>query len=458
MQFPIFKTTCIMKNYFLLTVSFLCLRITHAQNLGQQLDSVINVYYQQGRFNGSVLVAKKNVVLLEKGYGIKDASKQTMNNANTLYQAGSVTKQFTAAIILKLQQMKKLSVNDKLNKYFTELKWADSVTIENLVTHTAGIFNYTNNTGFMLNKATLPATQKDILALFKDKPLEFAPGTKYSYSNSGYMLLGYIIEKVTRKPYTQVVREYIFTPARMVHTGFDFKNKRDNNKATGYNALSKKETLPAGIVDSTVSFAAGAIFSTIGDLYLWDQLLYTNTLLSKTSLAHAFTPYKTFGYGYGWLIDSVAGRKIVQHSGGIFGFSSFILRNITDSSVVILLDNKSSAGLAEMAANLNAVVNNIPFAPATQKNEIILPDSVLQQYAGEYELAANFIIKITVENGTLKAQATNQPMFELFATRQDYFFLKAVRAEVEFLRDTNSKVEKLVLHQGGRDTPGKKIK
>ena len=179
------------------------------QNLGDNLDSMANLYAQLKNFNGSVLVAQKGTILLQKGYGYKDVTQKTRVDANSLYQYGSVTKEFTATLIMYLQEKGKLTLQDKLSKYFPELPFADSVTIYHLLTHTSGIYNYTRDGDFMKSEAVKPATKEKIFALFKSKPLEFTPGSKFSYSNSGYSILGYIIEKATVKPYESLMREII---------------------------------------------------------------------------------------------------------------------------------------------------------------------------------------------------------------------------------------------------------
>jgi CubicO group peptidase (beta-lactamase class C family) len=268
-----------MKKLFLL-ITLMCFgHFIFAQ--GDKIDTLLSTYAKLHKFNGAALVAKNGVILLNKGYGYRDATLKTPNDEHTIFQLGSITKQFTSAIILKLQEEKKLSVSDKLGKYFPGYPKGDSITIRQLLTHTSGIFNYTNNGEFMKNEITKPATREKMLALFKDKPLDFSPGTGWNYSNSGYLLLGYIIEDVTKMTYEQAVRKYIFTPLRMTHSGFDFTDLKTKEKATGYFNLDQKENTAAPIVDSSVSFSAGAIYSTTGDLFLWHKALQTNTILSK---------------------------------------------------------------------------------------------------------------------------------------------------------------------------------
>ncbi|HEY1056969.1 MAG TPA: serine hydrolase domain-containing protein, partial [Emticicia sp.] len=205
-----------------------------AQNVSQKLDELMSAYAKNKEFNGTVLVAQQGKILLEKGYGFQNLEKQLNNTPFTLYPIASITKTFTATLILKLAERKQLSVQDKLSKYFPYYPKGDSITIENLLTHTSGIFNYTEDNDFMYNESGKHATEQRILSLFKDKPLDFSPGTGWNYSNSGYGLLGYIIEKVTQMSYYSAVRKYLFEPAGMVNSGFDFVGLPTGRKATGY--------------------------------------------------------------------------------------------------------------------------------------------------------------------------------------------------------------------------------
>jgi CubicO group peptidase (beta-lactamase class C family) len=428
-----------------------------AQNITKKLDELVSAYTNNESFNGSVLVAQKGVILLQKGYGYKNAAKKEMNDGNTIYQIGSITKQFTSAVILRLQEKKKLSVHDKLSKYFPALPFADSVNIENLLTHTSGIYNYTNNADFMKTEAVKPTSQEKLFALFKDKPLEFEPGSKFSYSNSGYILLGYIIEKVTGKPYEKVIHEMIFTPLQMSHSGFDFAALSSPNRATGYFSLSKTDNTPATIVDSSASFAAGAIYTTVGDLYKWDRSLYTEKIISKASLKDAYTPRKD-KYGFGWSIDTAYAKPVYKHGGGIFGFSTDILRSPEEDICIILFDNKGDGSLEKIAEGLNAILHNKPYEIPKEKIVIAVDSSVLKQYVGEYELAPNFILAITLEEGKFMVQATGQGKAELFAEKENFFFLKVADVQVEFTKNADGKTDKLILHQGGRVTPAKRIK
>jgi CubicO group peptidase (beta-lactamase class C family) len=428
-----------------------------AQTPAEKADALMTAYAQQYKFNGSVLVAQHGKVILEKGYGFKDAKDGTLNDANTIYQIGSITKQFTATVILKLQEQQKLNVKDKLSKYFPGYAKGDSITIENLLTHTSGIYNYTNDGRFMNNSATKPSTQEKMLALFKDKPLDFSPGTRWSYSNSGYTLLGYIIEKVAGLPYEKAVRNYIFQPLGMTHSGFDFTHLTSSDKATGYFVYIEKSKLPANLVDSSVSYAAGAIYTTVGDLYKWHKGLLTSKIIGQASLQKAYTPFKN-NYGYGWGIDSLFGKRIIAHGGGIFGFNTNIARITEDDVCIVLLNNAGNPLLQEITNKLLAILYNKPYEVPKAKKEITVPQTVLQQYVGEYEMAKAVVVKFFIDNGVFKTQITGQPAFELYAEAEDKFFLKVVEASIVFFKNSDGKYDKCILYQNGAERVCTRIK
>ena len=293
--------------------------------------------------------------------------------------------------------------------------------------------------------------------LFADSTLQFKPGEKFAYSNSGYILLGYIIENVAGRSYFQVVRENIFEPLKMEHSGFNFGSLDNPDKAKGYFLLTSKTNMPAPVVDSSAAHAAGAIYTTVGDLYKWDRALYTGKLISRSSLQMAFTPFKG-SYAFGWAIDSAWGKKLVYHTGGIYGFSSIIVRVPEDETCIIIFDNHGSPSLEKMAEGLNAIVQNKPYELPKSRPEIEVSADILRQYIGEYELTPTFILTVTFEAGQLMTQATGQGKVPIFAEKENFFFLKAVDAQLEFIKGADGKIEKLILYQNGRTIPAKKIK
>ena len=425
------------------------------QHLPARLDSLMDAYAKVLGFNGTVFAATKGTVVFEKGYGYKNKSTNARNDSNTIFQIGSITKQFTSAIILQLLEQNKLSLQDSLTKYIPDYPNGNKITIEHLLTHTAGVYNYTNDAVFMVNASTHPISRDSLINRFKYKPLDFQPGEKFNYSNSGYILLGYIIEKVTGQSYFEVVRQRIFQPLHMDHSGFDFTHLNSPDKAIGY--TSPASTTPANIVDSSVSFAAGAIYTTVGDLYKWDRALRAGRIISPASQERAYTPHLA-QYGYGWMIGTVDGKKVVEHGGGITGFVSEIRRLPEDETCIVVLDNQpNEANPSQIAQDIAATLIGKAVTLPETKVAITVDTTILHQYVGLYQLSPTFSIAVTLDGGRLYGQATGQGKFELFAEKKDGFFLKVVQAKVEFVRGADDKVEKLILHQNGQDIPGKRL-
>jgi CubicO group peptidase (beta-lactamase class C family) len=444
------------KTLLSLLLSFLSITLL-AQSKEEKLNELLSAYSKLNEFNGVALVSENGKILLNKGYGYKNVEAQEPNNEQTIFQIGSITKQFTSTIILKLEEEGKLSTSDKISKYFPDFPNGNEITVFNLLTHTSGIANYTNDVEFMKSEAVKPTTESKILALFKDKKLDFEPNTKYRYSNSGYMLLGYIIQKVTGKSYENVVREYIFGPLQMTHSGFDFVHLNDPNKATGYFSIDGKNSTISTLVDSSVSFSAGAIYTTTADLYKWHNGISGNDIVKRTSIEKAFTPFKN-KYGFGWNIDSLNGKRAVMHGGGIFGFNANFARIEQDNISIVLLNNVGNPKLSDITKDIFAILYEKPYKIPEGKKEIKVSEDILRKYVGTYEIVPQFKIDIMVENGKLQAQATGQPKFELFAQKDNYFFVKVVEAEVEFMSNDKGEVELLNLYQGGKKMPAKKIK
>ncbi len=445
-----------MKSLYAVVFAMVLTNIIFAQNNKvKTIDSIISVYNKQGMFNGAVLVTQYGRPLFTKGYGYRDAAKKQMNDTNTVFQIGSITKTFTATMVLMLQEQGKLDVKDKLEKYMPDYPDADKITIENLLTHTSGIYNYTEDTVFANKGLFAPKSRKEMIAVFKDKLTGIDPGNIFSYSNSNYILLGYIIEDITRKPYYTALREMILQPLDMRNTGCDFAGLKNKYKAIGYFSMEDNNSIKAPLVDSSVSYAAGCIYTTAGDLLKWANAVQKEQLLSKESWAKATTEYKQH-YGYGWMIGEAIGKKSIGHNGGVHGFVANMFMTKEDGHTVILLSNVMDNDLAPVRRNITAIVNDMPYDLPEFRKDIKLPVTLLREYVGIYELAPNFLINITLEGDKLFAQATGQTKLRIYAERKDFFFLKLVDAQISFGRDAAGKVEKLSLRQGGRIVPGKK--
>ncbi len=443
-----------MGKYFLFISAIILFNACSGQD-SSKLEELMETYTKQHKFNGVVLVAHRGKILLDRGYGLRNAGDNTSNDKNSIFQIGSITKQFTATLILKLQEENKLNVKDKLSKYFPDYPKGDSITVEQLLTHTSGIYSYTSDQAFMSSEVSKPADRKKMMTLFKDKPLQFSPGTQWQYSNSAYSLLGYIIEDVAKMPYEQAIRRYIFTPLHMENSGFDFTHLDNRNKATGYFRLTADKNTPAPIVDSSVSYSAGAIYSTTNDLYKWCQSLQADAIITKVSKETAYTPVKN-NYGYGWGIDSIAGKRTVGHGGGIHGFNSNMVSMPDDNTCVILLANVANPHLDKITKSIFAILYDKPYELPQEKIAISLSEEILKQYTGIYEVSPELVITVTLENGKLIGKPEGQEALQLHAEKEDQFFLKEVEAQIKFTRNEKKEVSGMTLLQNGKEKSGRK--
>ncbi|MBS1598556.1 MAG: beta-lactamase family protein [Bacteroidetes bacterium] len=333
------------------------------QDLSKKLDNYLSATNRRNKFNGTALIAYKNEIILYKGYGFKNKERKILNDTATIYRIGSITKSFTAATILNLYDKGLLSLDDPLNKYIPDYPSGNKITIRNLLTHTSGIPEYLFAKGYDKEDFSKPISIERLISFFKNGPLIFKPGEKMSYSNSNYILLAYTIEVITHKKYELVVRNVVLDPLQMNHSGFDFKNLADTNKAFGYNNIFKRNGSIQFVSDSSHEVGGGSIYSTAMDLYKWDRSFYSNKILRHQTYEQVITPFKDH-YGYGWFVDTAYGRLNVFHGGGIPGFVSHIQRFPIDNLCIILLSNNSYCDLNEMGNKLAAIIFDIPFEKA----------------------------------------------------------------------------------------------
>lgn len=570
-----------------LSVMLLISTAAIGQSKSEEIDALLNQYLSYGKFNGSALVAKDGEVILKKGYGMANMEWDIPNSPNTKHRLGSITKQFTAMLILQLAADGKLDLQAPITTYLPEYPktTGDQITTHHLLTHTAGIPNYTSFPKFFEEDSRDPYSPEEFTKKFQDMELEFTPGERFNYSNSGYFLLGLLVEKLSGKTYEEMLTEHIFSPLGMKDSGFDHHSNILKNRATGYEK-NGSEFINAPYLDMSIPYAAGSLYSTVEDLYLWDQALYTNKLLPQKYMDMYFKPYTpafgSFHYAYGWMTgyealgntkDSIA---VISHGGGINGFNTQISRSPSDRSLIVLLNNTGGAPLGQITQAILGIINdksyNLPkaslaskvlevietagidagvafyeknkdnqdfdvnenemnqagykllrsnktreaiqvfklnvdaypnsanvydsYAEALMKSgdnkgaienytktvemnpgninaidmlkklgvdtsnftkEFEVPEALLESYLGVYELMPTFKITITKDGKQLKAQATGQPSFNIFAKSKDTFYLKEVAAQIQFIKDENGNTESLTLFQNGQEMNGMKV-
>jgi len=414
-----------------------------------RMDEVVQTYVRDNTFMGAVLVARGSDVILSKGYGSANLEWNIPNTPATKFRLGSITKQFTAASILLLEERGKLKLDDPIKKYVPDAPAAwDAITIFNLLTHTSGIPNFTGLPEYKsLQLVDTPVVKT--IATVRDKPLDFVPGEKMSYSNSGYIVLGYVIERITGGSYEKFVTDNIFTPLGMKDSGYDSNTAIIPRRAAGYTP-SPTGRVNAGFVHMSIPYAAGALYSTSEDLLRWEQGLFGGKLISAASLAKMTTPFKS-DYALGVMVQTAGGRKVVQHGGGIERFNTFLAYYPDDKLTVAVLANLNGQAPDQIAAKLATLAHGGVVQTTAERKEIALPVTTLSKYVGTYELAPGVNMMVRLAGDQLTTQLTGQPQLPMFAESETKFFLRVVDAQVEFFTDATGAVTHAVMYQNGRE-------
>jgi CubicO group peptidase (beta-lactamase class C family) len=334
-------------------------RASLADDVEVKLKDQMAALAKNDSFSGVVLVMKAGRPLLREAYGQANYELDVPNTVETKFRLGSITKQFTAMAIMILAERGTLSVEDPISKHLesTPSAW-DKITIRHLLTHTSGIPSYTGFPQMMSRTVRLPATVEEIIGTFREKTLEFEPGEKFTYSNSGYIVLGKIVERASGQDYESFLRQNICQPLEMKDTGYDQNMAILPRRAAGY-ARVLGVLANAPYIDMTWPHAAGALYSTVDDLARWDQALAAGKLIGADSYQTMFTPVKG-SYAFGWFVREREGHKEIGHGGGIHGFSSSILRYPDDKLCVIVLNNVVPTRSEQIGRDLAAIVLGLP--------------------------------------------------------------------------------------------------
>lgn len=415
-------------------------------------------------YSGYVLVAQHDQPLFSRGYAAADRDKHSPNTADTSFRVGSVTKQFTAAAILRLEQDGLLSVNDPIGKHLAEYPAVGKdITIHQLLNHTSGIPSYTDDPAIMARRAKRFSVS-DLLATFWDKPLVFAPGSRFAYSNSGYIVLGAIIERVSGKPYATYLNETLFAPAGMIRTVVgDAESATD--RAEGYK-LEGGKIAPADPIDMSLPYAAGAIRSTANDLVRWHRALAGDSILGPAAKEKLYKPGFN-NYAYGWVVQDVEKRRTVLHGGGIDGFSTIYWRVPESDLVVVAWSNV--VGIAPEPVGQAAVVAALGGTPkpVEKVQKGTLDPAVVARVTGEYAITdegkAKLVelsmppeviesvlsVSIGASANGITAKPVGQASVELLPSTDGSFFAAGPNIRIRFQLPSSGNSNELTLEQGG---------
>lgn len=410
--------------------------------------AAIQAYVDRNEFSGTVLVAKGGKPVFREAFGLANRELNVPMTPESILRLGSITKQFTAAAIMQLAEQGKLSVDDPVSKYYAAAPAAWSgITVKHLLNHRSGIPSYTALPGFFGKESVIDRTPEGIIEMTRDMPLEFEPDARFAYNNTGYVILGHVIEKASGQTYAEYLQDYIFTPLGLKHTGYDDTATLLPGRAAGYGVVDGA-WFNAPYIAMTLPHAAGSLYSTVDDLLVWEEALFSGKVVSPASFAAMTTDYGD-GYGYGLGVSDVQGHRSIRHSGGIPGFSTFMARFPDDGMTFIALSNLQSGQSGRIVNELASLWLGIPAPPPPPPLVAVeVKPEVLDRYVGVYELMPGFNITVTRSGNVLSAQATGQGAFELVATSDTEFHFPPAGIRVVF-PEGDGLAQSFTLYQGG---------
>ena len=424
-----------------------------------RMAEVVSAEADSGAFMGAVLVARGDDEVLSRAWGSADLEWGIANTTDTKFRIGSVTKHFTSVAAFLLAEQGKLDIDAPIATYLKDTPEAwQGITVRHLMRHSAGLPNVTSLDGFGRLKY-LPTTQDELIATFRGLPLEFEPGAKFSYSNSGYVLLSRIVENVSEQTLGDFFQANFFDPLGMTSTGFDDSSKILARRADGYSP-SPDGRVNADYVYMGIPTGAGAMYSTTSDLKTWAVGLFGGKILSQESLADFLTPdtldaFPNNNYAHGLIANTEGEDVYYWHGGGIEGFNAWLGFDPASQTTVAVLANLNGGAASKLGSDMMTLVRGGEITLPSER-EVVEAPADLSQYEGVYALAPTFKITVFVDGDKLMAQATGQGANQIFPESEDRFFLKVVDAQVEFSRGNDGEVNALTLFQGGQEIPGAK--
>ena len=375
------------------------------QQLTERIDKMMQKQYPSEGPGASIIVAKNSEVIFSGGYGKANIELDVDNTENHVFEIGSITKQFTAVSILMLMEEGKLNLDDEITKFIEDYPThGHTITVHHLLTHTSGIKSYTSMPSFF-DLAREDMSPTELIDVFKNEPMDFAPGEQWLYNNSAYVILGHIIEVVSGQSYEEFINKRIFTPLKMTNSYYGSHSKIIKNRAYGYQ--QNGDIVNAAYLSLTLPYSAGSIMSTVGDLFKWQHGIKSNELISEESLSIAISDHplnngKKTDYGYGWGVNEINGSSTYEHSGGIFGYNSNEIYLPEEDVYVAVLANSDFISTGEISTRIAAYTIGKPYPEYSSKIE--LTEQYMEQLVGVYEFEDGVLRTITLEDGQLMSQ------------------------------------------------------
>ncbi|MBU2928525.1 serine hydrolase [Winogradskyella psychrotolerans] len=416
-----------------------------SQNLEKSINTYISDQYTADTPGISILVAKDGKIIYMNGFGMSNLELSVKTNPKHVFEIGSITKQFTAVAILMLEEQGKLKITDDITKYIADYPtYGKTITIHNLLNHTSGIKSYTDVPSF-ISLARTDMTPTELIDTFKNLPMDFDPDTEFRYNNSGYILLGHIIEVVSGQSYADFIKTHIFDKIDMKNSYYGSMLELIPNRASGYSETASGFR-NADYLSLTLPYAAGSIMSTTEDLLKWQNALSANILIKKTSLDKAVNGSKlasgeTISYGYGFTKGTINGSKTIEHSGGIFGYSSNGIFLPEENVYVIGLTNCDCGSVGAITTNIAAMAIGKPFPK--KEDAITLNTEQLSQWLGAYEFDNNIIRHITIKDNQLFSQREGSTNLKIYPMTASNFIFDGGSTSYDFYFENEQRMVKM---------------
>lgn len=430
-----------------LILMFLIPLSINAQDIKKNADSLLSAYHRQDLFTGNALIAKDGAIIFSKSYGMADRENKIKNQINTTFRIGSISKAFTAIIIMQLQEKGLLNLEDRLSKYYPEFQDADSIKIKHLLSNSSGIKDFIGFQG--APKWPEVKSYKEFIESIAHEPLKFSPGQRFDYSSTNFLLLCDIAEKVTGKSFVKLLNENIIKKIGLKNTGMDDISRHDKTEALGYQVSTKQFYNLVDEINIGILYGAGGMYSTILDLLTFDQALYGNKLLSEESKKLMFTPNKG-NYGYGWEVLNEDEVLSIGHTGAIDGFKSNLIRFPEEKVTLIVLSNYYDIQSYELYKEMRHIALNKPFEMPESHSFQKLSEVELKRYEGKYSLNEKVSLTVKVVDGLLVVSLPGADEMTMYPESTNDFYIRSNNAYGKFIEDKKKQTLTLELIKGKR--------
>lgn len=440
-----------MKKYFL-TLCLITFSLTsQAKSTTSEFDKLLDKLFNADGPGGVALVVEDGKTIYRKAFGMANLELDVKMTPKNIFRIGSISKQFTAVAILKLAEEGKIDLDADITEYIKDYPThGHTITIKHLLNHTSGIKSYTSLEKWDAQERKRDFTPTELIDYFKHEPMDFAPGEQFRYNNSGYILLGHIIELVSGETYADYLKNHLFQPLNLNNSSYGSTSRIIKNRAYGYNKTDDAY-INADFLSMTQPYAAGSLLSTVDDVHAWYKAIMNDKVISKTSreMAHQvgiLNSGEKIDYGFGWFIGNIQGSPMIEHGGGINGYLTASIWLPVEKVFIAVFSNCNCNSPGDTANKMAAIAIDKPF----NWEKVNLNDELLQSYQGVYEKTPDDVRTFTFEDGQLYSLRSGGTRYKIFPFSKDQFFFEDSVATLTFNRDSSAKIKSVTLNSTGQ--------